>query len=488
MVTNDPSALLQRLLREENESPWLEFKVNNNHPEMIGEWVSACANAAILANKDRAFLVFGVENKTKQLVGTSVRLQEMKKGGENFSNWLSRLIEPRLMMEFLDFQYQGKNFSILTIEPTYDRPVRFSGTEYIRIGENVKKLAEFPSHERSLWMVTGRRKFESAIALPHQRPEQVLALLDADAYYELAKEEKPQNEDEILRRFSLLGFISEDMEGGFDITNLGAILFAREIPNFPSIATKSIRVIKYAGTDKRKSEQETEGKKGYAVGFAALLRFIGKVLPSEEKYTGGIRNRVPVYPETAIREVIANALIHQDFTISGAGPVIEIYQDRIEVTNPGDSLIEVDRMIDERQSRNEKLAATMRSLGLCEERGGGIDKALMEIEERSLPAPDFNSSANSMRVVLYGPKPFNELSKSAKMQACFFHCVLRWLKNDYMSNTSLRERFSLDQDEYQAVSAIISESVKRRRIVPADPDQGKRNARYVPYWTRSAGR
>ena len=486
MPIANPGALLERLLREPNESSWLEFKHNNNSPETIGEWVSACANAAILAGKERAFLVFGIENRTKKKLGTSVRLAEMKKGGENFSNWLSRMVEPRLMMEFLDFEHEAKHFSIITIEPTYDRPVAFGGTEYMRVGENVKKLREFPEHERAVWLATARRKFEDAVAAAHLSAGEVLAKLNAETYYELSREKKPEAEEETLRCFVARGFIREDMEGGYDITNLGAILFAKNVADFPSIATKSARVIKYAGTDKRQSTDEAEGTMGYAVGFRNMLRFITKSLPTVEKYKEGVRIREPVFPATAIREVVANALIHQDLSITGTGPVIELYADRIEVTNPGNSLIEVDRIIDERRSRNEKLASAMRNLGLCEERGGGLDKAIIEIEEKSLPAPEFNSSERSMRVVLFGPRPFNQLSKADKLRACFFHCVLRWLKNDYMNNTTLRERFSLEQEEYQAVSAIISESVKRKRIIPADPNQGNRNARYIPYWVRKS--
>jgi ATP-dependent DNA helicase recG-like protein len=283
---------------------------------------------------------------------------------------------------------------------------------------------------------------------------------------------------------TILGLIREDMEGKYDITNLGAILFAADIEAFPSIARKSVRVIRYIGKDKRASSGEIEGKRGYAAGFARLMSYIKKALPTEEVYNNGVRTTQAVYPETAIREVIANALIHQDFTFAGAGPVVEMYADRIEVTNPGHSLIEVDRLIDERRSRNEKLAATIRSLGLCEERGGGLDKAIIEIELKNLPAPNFISSENSMRVVLFGPKDFSELSKEEKLRACFFHCVLCWIKNDYMNNTTLRNRFGLEQDEYQSVSTIISECVKKKRIIPADPNQGNRYAKYVPYWVR----
>ena len=67
----------------------------------------------------------------------------------------------------------------------------------------------------------------------------------------------------------------------------------------------------------------------------------------------------------------------------------------------------------------------MREIGLCEERGGGIDKAIIEIEEMSLPAPEFYPSTNSMRVVIFGPKRFNQLSKADKVWSCFCHYLGR---------------------------------------------------------------
>jgi predicted HTH transcriptional regulator len=480
MATKNPLQLLSHLLSQHTESAWLEFKHNNGDPEMIGRCVSACANGAMLAGKERAFIVFGIENRTKQKVGTSIRLKEMTKGGENFENWLTRMVEPALLLEMHDIQENGLHFAIITIEPSYDRPVRFAGTEFIRVGENVKPLKNLPEQERALWLATSRHKFESAIALSHQSSEQVLELLDTEQYYSLTQKAKPKSQEEVIRQFTLLGCLKDDFEGGHDITNLGALLFARDLNNFASVAKKSVRVIKYVGRDKTKSEREIEGRKGYAVGFAGLITFIRSQIPTEEDYVDGVRQMNPIFPSVAIREVIANALIHQDFTVSGAAPVVEIYQDRIEVINPGNSLIEVDRIIDERRSRNEKLASTMRELGICEERGGGIDKAILEIETRSLPAPEFIASANSMRVVIFGPKPFNKLSRSEKIWACFCHCVVRWLRHDYMSNTTLRERFQLTPEEYQAASTVIADAKKAKRIVPAEEGQGNKYAKYVP--------
>lgn len=482
MPIHNPCALLDRLTREPFESPWLEFKIGNKDPREIGEYISALANSAMLAGKDRAFLVFGVDDKTKNKVGSSVHLQSLKYGNEDFFNWLSRMIEPRIMIEIQDFDCDGLSYSIVVIEPSYERPVKFSGTEFIRIGQNKKKLAEFPEHERALWFATGRRRFETAVSISNVDVEQIFKLLDPDPIFELTDLPRPKNNEAVIQKMIDAGFLIDNLEGRLDITNLGAIMLARDITAFPSIAGKAIRIIKYTGMDKAKSEFEQEGKRGYAVGFAGMMRFLMERLPREEKYADGVRRMVPHFPETAIREVIANALIHQDFMVTGTGPVVEIYENRIEVTNPGNSLIDTDRIIDERRSRNEKLAAAMRALGLCEERGGGLDKTLIEIEAQHLPPPNFISSANSMRVVLFAPKEFAQLTKDEKLRACFFHCVLRWQNHDYMSNTTLRERFSLEAGDYQAISAIISEAIKRGRILPADPDQGKRNARYIPYW------
>jgi predicted HTH transcriptional regulator len=478
----DPCALLDRLLRESTESEWLEFKLNQGDPNEIGEYISALANAAMLADKDRAFMIFGVRDGSREKVGTTVRLKKLKKGSENLDNWIARLIEPRLMIDYLDFECDGAAFAIIAIEPTYQRPVRFSGTEYIRIGENKKKLSEFPEHERALWLATGRRKFENAIALTNQTPDQILEKLDTEVFYSLSGEPRPSNSSEILRKMQSVIVVNDNLQARWDITNLGAILLARDITAFPSVLTKSVRIIKYSGQTKEKAEFEQEGGRGYAAGFAGMMNFIMERIPREEEYKNGIRRMVPHYPETAIREILANALIHQDFTLTGSGPVVEIYSDRLEVTNPGNSLIAPDRMIDERRSRNEKLASLMRDLGLCEERGGGLDKALIAIEAANLPAPEFYSSQNSMRVVLFGPRPFSKMTKQDKQRACFYHCVIRWLQHDYMSNSTLRERFSLAPEEYQAVSGVISEAVKAKRIAPADPNQGKKNARYVPYW------
>lgn len=70
--------------------------------------------------------------------------------------------------------------------------------------------------------------------------------------------------------------------------------------------------------------KEDIGNKGYAVGFEGLMKFIEALIPTQEPIIGALRENHSAYPILAIREAVANALIHQDFSISGTGPVIEI--------------------------------------------------------------------------------------------------------------------------------------------------------------------
>jgi predicted HTH transcriptional regulator len=91
-----------------------------------------------------------------------------------------------------------------------------------------------------------------------------------------------------------------------------------------------------------------------------------------------------------VRELVANALIHQDFSLSGAGPMVEIFDGRIEITNPGEPLVDTDRFLDSPPtSRNEGLASLMRRFRICEERGSGIDKVVAQLELYQLPPPVF---------------------------------------------------------------------------------------------------
>ena len=184
----------------------------------------------------------------------------------------------------------------------------------------------------------------------------------------------PKDQDGIIDRFQEENLVKET-KSGLAITNLGAILFAKYLNEFDLLSRKSIRVIKYKGRNKVDTEREQIGGKGYALGFLGLVNWVNGQLPANEEIGKVLREESRIYPEIAIRELIANALIHQDFNVKGF-PMIEIFSDRIEISNPGDPLIIPDRFIDSYISRNEMLADIMRRMGFCEEKGSGLDKVI----------------------------------------------------------------------------------------------------------------
>jgi predicted HTH transcriptional regulator len=124
------------------------------------------------------------------------------------------------------------------------------------------------------------------------------------------------------------------------------VLFARKLEEFETLVRKAVRVIQYRGTSRVETIREQVGGKGYATGFEGLVSYINGLVPTTEVIAQALRRSVPSFPELALRELIANALIHQDFEIGGSGPTVELFDDRAEITNPGTPLIDATRFVD----------------------------------------------------------------------------------------------------------------------------------------------
>ena len=204
---------------------------------------------------------------------------------------------------------------------------------------------------------------------------------------------------------------------------------------------------------------------------------------SSRKHCGKKRT---VYPEIALREIIANALIHQDFSITGAGLLIEIFDDRIEVSNPGGLLPSkrLDRIIGTQpESRNARLARAFRRYKICEERGSGLLKAGLQIELYGLPPIDFVAGPDHFKVTLYSPRTFAKMSARERLEACYQHAVLKYYSDSAMTNKSLRERLKMPEKQRSMVSVLIQDAIDKKFVKPADPaNKSKKFAKYVPFW------
>jgi ATP-dependent DNA helicase RecG len=484
MVDQDISIVIKDLQALPKECEWVEFKTNNSNPQEIGEYISALSNSACYYNKQNGYLVYGIEDQSHRIVGTKFTPKKEKIGNQEIENWLATQLNPHIDFLIEEAFINDQRVVIFIIDGTQNTPVKFKGEAFIRIGSYKKKLKDHPERERKIWKKSQYDlDFEQKICLKNVTADDVLKLIDYPGFFDLSDQPLPANKSAILEKLEQEKITSRK-DKKYNITNLGALLFAKDINDFPVLSRKSVRVVIYDGEDRTKTIKEQLGKRGYAIGFQGLISWISDKLPTNEEINKALRQEITMYPPLAIRELVANAIIHQDLAIRGASPMVEIFSNRIEIQNPGIPLIDTLRFIDHSpQSRNEMLASLMRRLKICEERGSGIDKVVQQCEAFQLPAPQFDVGDNFTRITLFSPRPLNQMDKPDKIRACYQHCVLKYVSGDFMSNESLRDRFGIAKKNYPMASRIISESISAGFVKERDPDNSsKKYTKYIPFW------
>jgi ATP-dependent DNA helicase RecG len=483
MNETELSTLLARLVSLPKENEYVEFKENNFKPEEIGKRLSALSNSACLHGQSFGYLVFGVKDDTHDVVGTTFRPSVEKVGGNELENWLQQMLSPRIDFRIYEFDFQGKRVALFhTPAVSGGQPVRFQHHAYVRVGSITKDLKDVPEKEKKIWQHEAVSAFEKEVAASRLSADQVVQMLDTQSAFELLlKIPYPKNQAGVIEKL-MSEHLLRRTNGHYAITNLGALLFAKRLSDFPDLARKSVRLVQYEGKNKLNMLKEQTGGKGYATGFEGLMTFLRGLLPANEVIEQALRREVTQYPMLALRELIVNALIHQDFRERGNGPMIEVYADRIEISNPGKPIIDTDRFIDEFQSRNEGLASAMRRIGLCEEVGSGIDKVVHHCEIYQLPAPDFLQAETRTVAVLFAPQNFAQMDKKDRVRACYQHCCLRYVSNEQMTNQSLRERFHIEPKHAAIASRIMRDTLEAGLIRLEDATASKKFARYLPYW------
>lgn len=385
-------ALVSDLLARPAEDNCLEFKKDNCSPQVVGKLSSALSNAARIEGQDTAYIMWGVEDGTMRIIGTKFDPASKTVGNQVFEFWLAQHLKPSINFSFRSVEMPDGRVVLFEIQAATTAPVEYEGVAYVRIGSATPKLSEFPDRFQKLIDNMRPYVWEKGIAKSFLAEDTVLELLDYPNYFDLTGQRLPDNRAGIFERLAADRLITEDVGGKWNITNLGAILIAKNLTDFdPSLARKGVRFVAYDGENRAATvSHRHDDQKGYASGFEGLVGYINGLLPQNEHIGAAFRSAQPLFPEIAIRELVANALIHQNLTIQGAGPQIELFKNRIEITNPGSPLVQVERMLDlPPRSRNEMLASIMRRMGLCEEQGSGLEKVITSVEFFQLPAPQF---------------------------------------------------------------------------------------------------
>ena len=479
----ESEVLGRKLLAEHTETEWLEFKHNQENPEEIGEYISALANSATLRERKQAYMIWGVDDKTHEIVGTAFKPRSQKVGNEELESWLRRMLSGNASFTFEQLTIEDRDVVFMIVEKAVYTTVKYKNNGYIRVGSYTKKLKDFPALEAQLWNRLSNEKFEELHALIDLRPDQLIQYIDYEAYFRLMNLRIPSEIEGILHYLRSEDIVVLQDNGLYAITSMGALLFARNLHEFRNLARKCVRLVRYRDSTKMTIQSEQSFLKGYAAGFEELFQMISILIAGGETIEGGIRRKTYPYPLSTVRELVVNALIHQDLVQTGTGPLIEMYANRCEITNPGCSLVDINRIVDNPpKSRNEKTASLMRRLGICEELGSGWDRIVLDSEAQKLPAPKIVEYQDSTRVTVYAGMPFSDIGYDDKIRACYFHATIRYINDGYLTNASLRERFGLGQSNSAAVSRLIRDAVGKGLIKPLDPTTAPRYMKYVPFW------
>jgi predicted HTH transcriptional regulator len=446
----------------------------------LTEHLSAFAN-----QPGGGFLVFGVDaNGTpssvdEKIVGITIN---------QLANLGRQGLEPPVVLDHAVVDYESVRLLLVHVTESAVKPVHLRGKgleeAFIRSGGTTRRASR---QEIGTLMLNSRTpRWEELHASVLLADDQFGSLLSVEPIFKMLERPATITREETLEWMAQERFLAREPAGGGYVTNLGAIAAARKLADFPDLSRKAVRVVVYDGLNKAKTKQEQEGVKGYAISFQGLMQFVMSLLPQSEVIEQALRKKRTVYPEIALREIIANALIHQDFTITGAGPLIEIFDDRIEVSNPGGLLPSkrLDRLIGTQpESRNEQLARAFRRYKICEERGSGLLKAGIQVELYGLPPMEFAAGTNHFKVTLYTPRTFAQMSARERLQACYQHAVLKYYSDSVMTNTSLRERLKMPERQRSMVSLLIQQAIDEKLIKAADPEnKSKKFAEYVPVW------
>lgn len=444
--------------------------------DRLAQHISAFAN-----QKGGGLLVYGVNDD-----GTcfSVSNEEVRKTVQLLGNIAKNNLSYSVIIEHAVMDYNGYSLLFIYIPEQIDKPVYLRGKDifdsYIRSAGQTVRMSR--NQVKFLLAESAGRCFEDRIAKDDVSQDELLQILSYQTLYDLLEKDIPASNDAIVNKLFEFGFCLKNKNGNWDITNLGALLLANHATDFDNLKNRTVIVRKYTGANNLNLAFEQIGGVGYAVGFKGLIDFI--VNNTSTETIDVIRKGVPMYPRVAIREFVANALVHQDFAITGMPITIEIFSNRLVITNPGTSLNDVNRLIDlPPHSRNEKLAQTLFLLGICERRGSGVDRAVESIEKMFLPAVKIVNGNNFTKVTLFPKKKIKEMTKQEKIIACYQHACLVYESSGAISNQSVRERFNLDKNKSAIASRIIADTLEAGLIKLSDASiTSKKYASYIPYY------
>lgn len=470
-MTQDKIDRVIQYLGSPREGRHLEFKAAQNQYSHD----KALAYCAALANEGGGNLVLGVTDAPPRVVCGTQAFRDPQELERKLHDKL------RIRIEVDELEIQGRRVVLIHVgsRPS-GQPIAVDGRYLMRQGESLVDMT--PDHLKAIF-AEGEDPLISRALIKNIPSNEIEGLIDTKIFFTLSETEAPDSQEERCRILAANKVLLRDAEGTYGITGLGAALFAHDLENFDALSGRRLRFVQYASTDRTAARRDFIARRGYALEFDSFLTLVSASVPQDERIRAAHRVSAPMYSPVALRELVANSIVHQDFNAHPSLIAVELYEDRLEVTNPGIPLMDTRRFVEDTRPRNFELAMMMRELRMCEARGSGIQRVLEANEQSGAADPKFHIGDGVTKTILIGKHDFTTMSASERIWAIFMHACRMYASRSTMTNQSFRDRYGLAAGKSSMVSLHFQQAVDDGLIRPQNEEStSKRYARYVPFY------
>ena len=464
---SDPSMLtvLQDLLDQPREHSTIEFKSNWDQAEDIGEYISALANAAALEGHKRAWMIWGINDVSRQVKDTTFDPFQQKvksdkgNGNQSLVMWLQFLTQPRADFQFHELQHPDGRVVLLEIHPARSAPVAFKQVRYIRIDSHKVKLSEHPDKEARLWVQLGLKDDWTGEVVPGATwddldPQALVAARQRYIQFRIRGEPDARRHEAVRAEVDNLS--DETLLNKARITKQGRITRSALL-----LLGKDEAAHLLAPVDAKISwilrDASNATMTSHPFGIPFLLatdRVFGRIRnETVDHMPDGTLFPTPVqqYDAWVVREALHNCVAHQDYLLGGKINVVE-HPDRLVLTNQGEFIPQSVEWMLEHQSppehyRNPWLIDGMIRLRMIEQAGSGIQRMFAMQRERFFPLPDYTFDTNPQG------HPRVELTLAGRIMDAKFARAL-------MTRTDLSLQHVLLLDKVQKGQALEVDQVK----------------------------
>lgn len=403
MTNEELIQLIDELRTLPRETEWVEFKKGTaTANERLGMYISGLSNSACVKNQDFAYLIFGVDDVTHEVIGTKFNFKSAKEGNQELELWIKRNTTPTLNFEHYVCQYnQNVRVELFSIPAAKGEPIGFMNYQKIRIGTSLTDLKNYPDLIRMIYnsQIDWSAKIIENASIDDLDP---IAIANARIKFKEKNSNKPWfGEIDSWDNAKFLDRAKITING--KITNTAILLLGKEeAAHYISPAVAQITW---------KLDTEESAYEHFEIPlFSTVNEVIKRIRNVKYKFFPDnqlIATEVQKYDTEVILEALNNCIAHQDYGRNSRIILVEKVN-KLIFTNAGgffEGKAEdyCEGNLTPQKYRNKWLANAMVNLNMIDSLGFGISKMYRSQMKRFFPLPDYtHTTANEVVLEIYG--------------------------------------------------------------------------------------